>query len=145
MTRVSQAWRRALALLVIAHGLTHAVMLRPAFDAANFMPFIVYCVAVVGFTAAGIGVFGVTPFAGFVRPLLVVPSGYSLVLLSLNGAGAAWWVAGLDIILLFTGLTGVYQRLPIGRSHPGTPHRVAVSAGTALVLGVFYAVVVWMP
>ena len=130
-------------MLVIAQGLTHATLLRPAFDAGNFMPFIFYGVAVLGFTIAGIGIFGVTPFTSLVRPLLVVAAGYSLVLVSLIGVGDAAWVPMLDVVLLLTGLTGIYRRLPIGVSHPGLPHRVAVSAGAAFVLGVFYAVVSW--
>lgn len=66
-----------------------------------------------------------------------------MVLMSGIGAGEAWWAPALDVILLLTGLTGIYRRLPIGESHPGLPHRLAVSAGAAFVLGVFYAVVSW--
>ena len=141
MTLVSAGWRRALALLVVAHGLSHALWLRPGFDPADAMPFVLYCVALLGFATAGVGVRGVTPFTAMAQPFLVVASGYSLVLIWIGGAGDAPWVPFLDVVLLLTGLTGIYRRLPIGAGHPGMPHRVAVSAGTAFVLALAYTII----
>jgi hypothetical protein len=142
MAPASPGWRRALAMLVIVQGLSH-LLLRPEFDPANFMATILYGVAVVGFAAAGIGVSGVTPFTAAARPCLVLASGYSLVLTLIAGTAGVFWVPVLDVLLLLAGLTGIYGRLPIGASHPGLPHRLAVSASTALVLFLAYAVIWW--
>lgn len=142
MTLVSPGWRRALALLVAAQGGSHLVLLRPGFDGANFPPLILFDVAVLGFTIAGIGVAGLKPFTAAVRPLLVLASGYSLVLIIVNGAGRAPWVPVLDGVLLLTGLTGWHGRLPTGASHPGLPHRAAVSVSAAFLLILAY-IVIW--
>src|SRR5688572_1999303 len=48
--------RPALALVVIAHGLAHAVLpMRGSMDPGNHVPVILYAVAVLGFTTAGVG------------------------------------------------------------------------------------------
>lgn len=143
MTPVSPGWRRALALLTLAQGLTHVVLLRPQFDGANFPPLILFGVAALGYAIAGIGLFGLTPFSAAVRPLLVLAAGYSLVLVIVNGAGRAPWVPTIDVGLLAAGLTGAYRRLPAGPSHPGLPHQAAVSASTAFVLFLAYTVIWW--
>jgi uncharacterized protein YndB with AHSA1/START domain len=107
------------------------------------MPLILYGVAVLGFTAAGIGLFGVKPFTAVVRPFLVVASGYSLVAILTAGQGPLWWGIALDLVLLLAGLTGVYRRLPQGPGHPGLRHRLAVAAAAAFLLYVVGAVVLW--
>lgn len=143
MAPVSPGWRRALAVLAIAQGLSHAVLLRPEFDGANFPPQILFDVAVLGFTIAGIGIFGLQPFSASVRPLLVLAAGYSLVLILVNGAARAPWVPALDVVLLLAGLAGLHGRLPAGASHPGLPHRAAVSVSTAFILFLAYTVIWW--
>ena len=148
MRFASPGWRRALAMLVIAHGLAHAVLplrgsMAPDLLEANFMPLILYGVAVLGFTAAGVGLFGVRPFTAVVRPLLVVAPVYSLVAIATAGQGALWWGPALDVVLLLIGLTGIYRRLPQGPSHPGLPHRMAVATGAAFTLYVACALVLW--
>src|SRR5688572_3129218 len=119
MRLVTPAWRRLLAILVIAHGLAHAVLplrgsMEPDTFERNFMPVILYGVAVLGFTTAGIGLFGVRPFTAVVRPFLVVASTYSLVAIVTAGQGELWWGPSLDVALLLLGLTGFYKRLPQG-------------------------------
>ena len=148
MTFVTLGWRRALALVVIAHGLAHAVLplrgsMEPHPFEGNFMALILYGVAVLGFTTAGIGLFGVRPFTTVVRPFLVVASVYSLVAIVTADQGALWWGVTLDVVLLLTGLTGIYLRLPQGPSHPGLPHRIAVATGAAFALYVACALVSW--
>ncbi|HEX6215655.1 MAG TPA: hypothetical protein VFZ38_12575 [Vicinamibacterales bacterium] len=148
MALKSPWWRRAFGLLVIAHGLAHAVMplrgwMEPDMLERNFMPLILYGTAVLGFTTAGIGLLGLTPFTAVVRPALVLASVYSLVAIFIMDAGDLWWGAALDVVLLLTALTGIYRKLPIGPSHPGLPHRVAVSIGAVLVLYVGCAMVLW--
>jgi hypothetical protein len=59
--------RPAIAVLVIAHALAHAVLpargwMAPDKLAVDFMPFILYAVAVTGFTIAGLGVLDIRPF-----------------------------------------------------------------------------------
>ena len=63
--------------------------------ARHFMPFILYAVAVVGFTSAGLGMLGVRPFAGLVRPALVLASAYSLVAIWCAGQGDLWVLGGV--------------------------------------------------
>ena len=140
--------RRAFALLVIAHGLAHAVLplrgwMDPALFGHDFMPHVLYAIAVMGFTIAGIGLLGVTPFTAAVRPLLVLASGYSLVAIWVFGAGDLWWGAALDVVLLFAGFTGVYRWLPIGNPHGRWPHRIAVATAMAFLLYVACALVLW--
>ena len=140
--------RRAFALLVIGHGLAHAVLplrgwLNPALFGHDFMPVVLYAIAVMGFTTAGIGLLGVTPFTAAVRPLLVLASGYSLVAIWVFGAGDLWWGVALDVVLLFTGFTGIYRWLPIGERHGRWPHRIAVSTATAFLVYVACAAVLW--
>ena len=148
MALKSPWWRRAFALLVIAHGLAHAVLplrgsLQPGMLPHNFMPFILYGTAVLGFTTAGIGLLGLTPFTAVVRPALVLASGYSLVAIFVMNAGDLRWGAALDVVLLLTALTGIYRKLPIGRGHPGLPHWIATSFGAALIAYVGCAMVLW--
>jgi hypothetical protein len=140
--------RRTFALVVIAHGLAHAVLplrgwMDPSLFGHDFMPLVLYGIAVMGFTIAGIGLLGMTPFTAVVRPLLVLASGYSLVAIWVFGAGDLWWGAALDVVLLFTGFTGLYRWLPIGPSHGRWPHRLAVSTATAFLVYVACAVVLW--
>jgi hypothetical protein len=133
---------------VIAHGLAHAVLplrgsMAPDMVKRNFVPLLVYAVAVLGFTTAGVGLFGLRPFTAVVRPFLVLASGYSLVAIVTAGQGPLWWAATLDVALLLIGLTGVYRWLPQGPSHPGLRHRLAVAIGAAFVLYVGCAMVMW--
>jgi uncharacterized protein YndB with AHSA1/START domain len=109
--------RPALGCLVVAHGLAHAVMplrgwMDPARLALDFTPVLLYTIVVAGFTLAGLGLLGVRRLEGVVRPALVLASGYSLVSIWVMGAGGLWWGRSLDVVLLLTGLSGVYRSLP---------------------------------
>ena len=148
MSLATPALRRALALLVIAHGLAHAVLplrgwMDPGLFSRDFVPLILYGIAVMGFTIAGIGLLGITPFTSAVRPLLALASGYSLVAIWVFGAGDLWWGAALDVVLLVAGFTGIDRWLPIGERHGRWPHRLAVSTATAFLVYVACAVVLW--
>lgn len=124
--------------LVVAHGLTHSVSplrggLDPAMLPHDFMPMIFYSVAVIGFCMAGLGIVGWRPFAGAARPLLVVASAYSLIgmvrMQTVEPLGVA-----LDLVLLLTGLTGAYRRLPAPPDRSaGYGHALRVAGGVALV------------
>jgi hypothetical protein len=140
--------RPVFALLVIAHGLAHAVLpwrgwFSPGMFEHNFMPLVLYCVALFGFTTAGIGLLGVKPFTGAVRPFLVVASAYSLVALYSFGAMDLWVGGAADVVLLLTGLTAAYRFLPAPGSHPGWPHRLAVGTAAIFLVAVGYGLVLW--
>ena len=148
MKIVTAGLRPAFALFVIAHGLAHAVLpsrgwFPPGKFEHDFMPLILYCVALFGFTTAGIGLLGVTPFTMVVRPLLVLASAYSLVALFAFGAADLWWGGAADVVLLLTGLTGAYRYLPAAGRHPGWPHRLAVATAAMFLVLVGYAMVLW--
>jgi uncharacterized protein YndB with AHSA1/START domain len=110
-------WRPFAAALVIAHGWAHAVLpLRGLFEpeqvAQNFMPVILYGGAMLGFTAAGLGLLGIRPLTRFVRPLLAVAAVFSLVSLEILGQWELWWGGVIDVVLLVGGLSGVLSWRP---------------------------------
>ena len=141
--------RPAFGLFVIAHGLAHAVMplrgwMDPARLAQDFMPFILYAIAVIGFTIAGLGLLAVRPFTAMMRPAMVLASAYSLIAIWRFGAGGLFWGAGVDVVLLLTGLTAAYRLLPAHeRRRHGVVPRAAAIAGLALVVYAALAVVIW--
>lgn len=147
MSLVRPGLRPIFALLVIAHGLAHAVLplrgwMEPDMFQHDFMPLVLYGTAVLGFTIAGIGLLGVTPFTAVVRPFLVIASAYSLVAISRMG-GDLWWGAPVDVALLLTGLTGVHRYLPAAAHHGTWAHRAGVAVAAAFVLYVAGAMVLW--
>lgn len=148
MTALKPFLRLALGCLVIAHGLAHAAMpLRGWIDPArldkDFSPILVYAVAVIGFTIAGLGLIGIRRLEGAIRPLLVLASAYSLIGMWVMGSGGLWWGRTLDIVLFFTGILGLYRRLPAFEIE-GRPWRAAfrTAVAAAAVYGAI-AVVSW--
>lgn len=148
MRVIKAGLRPAFGLFVVAHGLAHAVLplrgwLDPGLPGLEFL-LILYGVAVVGFTVAGLGVFGVRPFTAMMRPALVLASAYSLIAISVMGSGGLWWGAGVDIALFLIGVSGIYRYLPSGRTHlSGYWHAVRVTAGVALLIYATAAVLLW--
>jgi hypothetical protein len=117
MQYVRNGLRPAFALFVIAHGLAHTVLpisgwMQPEALGRDFVPLVLYGVAILGFILAGLGVLGVRPLTGATRPLMVVASAYSLVFLWRVGDGAFWLGAVVDGVLFVAGLTAAYNRLP---------------------------------
>ncbi len=140
--------RPAFALFVIAHGLAHAVLplrgwMDPQTLALNFMPLILYGVAVVGFTIAGLGILGARSCAAMTRPLLVLASAYSFVAIWTMGNRDLWWGASVDFVLMLTGLTGLYRRLPVPARRPGFWRAARSTAGIAAIAYAAAAVVSW--
>lgn len=141
--------RPVFAMLVFIHGLAHAVLplrgwMDPARLSSDFMPVILYGVAVLGFTTSGLGVLGLRPFTSVMRPAMVLASAYSLVAISVFGQGGLWWGAALDVVLLLTAFTGAYRYLP-SRPAP-VPSRwraLRVGAGVAFALYAVCAVLLW--
>jgi uncharacterized protein YndB with AHSA1/START domain len=141
--------RPAIGLTVFAHGLAHAVLpmrgwMDPARLSSDFMPFILYAVAVIGFAVAGLGLLGLRPFASMMRPAMVLASAYSLIAIWRFGQGNLWWGAGLDLVLLFTGLTAAYRFLP-APTPTGNGRWRALRAGVGLAFAAYAicAVVLW--
>ena len=140
--------RPAFGLFVIAHGLAHAVLplrgwMDPQTLALDFMPLILYGVAVIGFAIAGLGIIGVRPCASVVRPLLVLASAYSLVAIWTMGSGDLWWGVVTDVTLLLTGLSGLDRHLPAHDPRRGSWHTARVTAGVAVVMYATAAVALW--
>jgi len=140
--------RPALGVFLIAHGLAHSVMpLRGWMDperlSLDFMPLVLYSVAVIGFIGAGLGVLAVRPFTSVARPAMVVASVYSLVAIFVMGHGDLWWGAQTDAVMLMVGLTGIYRKLPTRQPAGGAWHMLRLSAGLAVVLYATAAVLLW--
>lgn len=149
MRFVKKTLRPAFALFVIAHGLAHTVLpmrgwIDPAMLDRNFMPVLLLGTAILGFCTAGIGLLGVRPFTAATRPLLVLASGYSLVALWTMGAGDLWWGAAVDVVLLLTGLSAAYTRLPAAPdSHGRLRHAIGVTAAVAFLAYAMCAAALW--
>ena len=146
----TRRWLRpAFASFVIAHGLSHSVLplrgfMDPAMLDRDFFPVILFGTAILGFVAAGIGVFGVRPFTAVTRPSLVLASGYSLVALWRFGLGDLWWGAAIDVVLLLVGLTGAHRYLPAaGESRSRLRHALGVACATAFIAYATCAAVLW--
>jgi hypothetical protein len=149
MRIVRAGLRPALGLLVIVHGLAHAVLasrgwMDPATLGKNFMPFILYAVAVLGFTIAGLGLLDVGLFKRMMRPAMVLASAYSLIAIYLFNEPDLFLGGGASLALLFTGVTAAYrwlpERDPLGA---GIWHDMGVSAATTVVVIAALTVVIW--
>jgi hypothetical protein len=148
MLHVKAAVRPAFALLVIAHGLAHTVLpmrgwMNPESLGKDFMPVILYGVAVLGYLIAGIGLLGVRPFTHVLRPVMVVAASYSLVALWRMGHGDLWWGAAVDVVLLVVALSGVYKYLPPANAHGRLHHAFGVAAACLFLAYVTGAAVLW--
>ena len=149
MRIVRSGLRPALGMLVIVHGLAHAVLAsRGWMDAERLqkdaMPFILYTVAVLGFTIAGLGLLGIRPFKWMTRPVMVVALAYSLVAIFLFNEPGLFWGGGVSLALLLTGVSGAYRLLPepapLGS---GLWHDMGVGAVASLVIVAALGVVLW--
>lgn len=149
MRHVKAVVRPAIALFVMAHGLAHAVLpmrgwMNPEALGRDFVPVILYGVAVLGYLVAGIGLLGVRPFTHVLRPAMVLAAGYSLVALWLMGHGDLWWGAAVDLVLLLVALSGIYQHLPpINDRHGRVHHAVTVTAACLFLAYATSATVLW--
>jgi len=149
MSIVRAGLRPALGLLVIAHGLAHAVLpsrgwMDPARLVTDFMPFILYVVAVLGFTIAGLGLLEIRPFKWMMRPAMVLAAAYSLIAIFLFNQPDLYIGGGISLMLLLIGLTGLYRKLP-DRAPLGAGlwHDMGVSAATTLVVIAALGVLLW--
>jgi hypothetical protein len=100
---------RALGWLVIADGLSHAVLpmrgwLAPTLSIDDWTPVGLYGVGMVGLLAAGSGLLGLRPLDRAISPLLVLASGLSLVAIARLADPILWFGAACDVVLLLVGL-----------------------------------------
>ena len=124
---------RILGWLVIAHGLSHAVLpmrgsLVPLWT-GDWMPVALYGISMVGFVAAGLGLLGLRPLDRVISPLLVLASGASLVAILVLNDPRLWFGAACDLALLLVGLWRAYGGWPSHPSHRPIWHVAAVAMG----------------
>lgn len=130
---------RVLGWLVIAHGLSHAVLplrgsLAPALLVDDWTPVGLYGVAMVGFVAAGLGLLGLRPLDRAISPILVLASGLSLVAIVRFADPSLWFGAVCDVVLLILGLWRAYGGWPVHPAHGRIWHAAGLGAGFALLL-----------
>lgn len=128
---------RILGWLVIAHGLSHAVLpmrgFMPAVSGGDWVPVALYGVSMVGFVAAGLGLLGLRPLDRVISPLLVLASAWSLIAIVTLGDAGLSIGAVCDVALLLVGLWRGYCGWPAHPSHRRMWHVAAVTAGFFLV------------
>jgi hypothetical protein len=130
---------RVLGWLVIAHGLSHAVLplrgsLGPSLAIDDWVPAGLYAIGMVGFVAAGLGLLGLKPLDRAISPLLVLASGLSLVALVRFADPTLWFGAACDVALLLLGLWRAYGGWPEHPSHGRRWHVIGVTVGFALLV-----------
>lgn len=111
---------RILGWLVIAHGLSHAVLpMRGSMPLAGGegVPVLLWGVSMVGFVAAGLGLLGQRPFDRIISPLLVLASAYSLTGIFVLGDSRLWLAASVDVPLLLVGVWRAWAGWPSHPSH----------------------------
>ena len=129
---------RILGWLVIAHGLSHAVLpmrgsLAHTLWSDDLMPVALYGVSMVGFVAAGLGLLGVRPLDRVISPLLVLASAWSLVAIFVLGDPRLWFGVVFDLALLPLGLWRAYAGWPSHPSHRRIWHVAAVTTAFTLL------------
>jgi len=129
---------RVLGWLVVAHGLSHAVLpLRgstaPALLIGDWVPVGLYVIAMIGFVVAGLGLLGLRPYEAAISPVLVLSSGLSLVAISRFGDPTLWAGGVVDVGLLLMGLWRGYGGWPTHPHHRRAWHVLALVSGFAFV------------
>jgi hypothetical protein len=129
---------RILGWLVIAHGLSHAVLplrgsLAPAMLIGDWTPVALYGIGMVGFVAAGLGLLGLRPLDRAISPLLVLASGLSLVAIVRFADPSLWFGGACNVVLLLLGLWRGYGGWPAHPDHRRAWHVAGVALGFALL------------
>ena len=128
---------RILGWLVIAHGLSHAVLpmrgsLEPTLT-GDWVPIALYGVSMVGFVAAGLGILGLRPLNRVISPLLVLSSAWSLLAIARLGDTSLWPGGASDVGLLLVGLWRAFSGWPPHPSHRRIWHVAGLTAGFVLL------------
>jgi hypothetical protein len=139
---------RVLGWLVIAHGLSHAVLpvrgsLAPAMTAGDWGPAVLYIAAMIGFVAAGLGMLGLRPLDAVISPVLVAASGLSLVAMVRFGDPSLWMGGAFDVMLLVVGLWRGYSGWPAHPAHGRAWHVAGVAFGLGFLGYVAVAAALW--
>ena len=139
---------RVLGWLVIAHGLSHAVLplrgsLAPAMEFGDWGPAVLYMTTMIGFVVAGLGMLGLRPFHGVVSPVLVASSGLSLVAMVRFGDPTLWGGAAFDVILFGIGLWRGYAGWPVHPQHGRVWHIVGLACGLGFLGYIAVAAALW--
>ena len=129
---------RILGWLVIAHGLSHAVLPMRGFLAyeawqGDVMPTALYSVSMVGFVAAGLGLLGVRPLDRAISPLVVLAAAWSLVAIFVLGDPRLWFGAACDVALVPLALWRAYAGWPAHPAHRRLWHVAALTAAFTLL------------
>ncbi len=140
--------RTLLGVFVIVHALAHAVLpmrgwIDPTLIYLSVIPQILYSVAVIGLTVAGLGLLGVPLLWRVTRPALVLGAAYSLILLWSGGLDPLWWAVSIDVVLLVVGVSGAYPYRPGGRRHASALRQAARAIGVGIAIYASCAVVLW--
>ena len=140
--------RSAFGAFVIVHAVAQAVLpmrgwIDPTMIYLSVIPQLLYTVAVVGLTFAGLGMIGVRGFAMLTRPSLALGSAYSLILLFFGGQGPIWWAVVIDVALLVVAVSGAYRYLPVARPAGSHVRKAARVIGIAFLIYASAAVVLW--
>jgi hypothetical protein len=136
-----------LGVLIVVHALAHSVLplrgwMDPADPRLSIIPRVLYSVAVVALTIAGLGLLRVPGFRKMTQPALVLGAAYSLVLLGSSG-NPLWPAVLVDIVLLIVGVSRAYQHLPRTEARRSLPRRTARGLGIAVLIYGACAVVLW--
>jgi hypothetical protein len=139
---------RALGWLVIAHGLSHAVLplrgsIAPALLVNDWIPVGLYAIGMIGFVAAGLGLLGYKPLDRAISPLLVLASGLSLVAIVRFADPGLWFGGACDAALLVLGLWRSYAGWPAHPNHGRLWHIAGVAAGAGFLIYVTAAAVLF--
>jgi azurin len=129
---------RILGWLVIAHGLSHAVLpmrgsIAPLMG-GDWIPVALYAVSMIGFVAAGFGMLGMRPFDRVISPLLVLSSAWSMIAIFVLGDRSLWFGFACDAALWLIGLWRAFAGWPAHPAHRRLWHVAAMTAGFAVVL-----------
>jgi hypothetical protein len=136
---MARAMVRVLGWLVIAHGVSHAVLpwrgsLTPGLMTEDWVPVGLYGVAMVAFAAAGLGLLGLRPFNRTISPLLVLAAGLSLVAIVRFADPTLWFGAVCDVVLLILGLWRAHGGWPKHPRRGRARHAAGVLFGCSLLL-----------
>jgi hypothetical protein len=129
---------RVLGWLVIAHGVSHAVLplrgsLGPSIAIDDWIPVGLYATGMVGFVTAGLGLLGLKPLDRAISPLLVLASGLSLIAIVRFADPTLWFGAVCDAVLLLLGLWRAVGGWPTHPSHGPRYHAIGMAAGFGLL------------
>jgi hypothetical protein len=135
----------SLGIALVLHGIGHSVLpLRGvdvgATEAANVLARLLYIAAIVGWVAAGIGLFGAKPFNRMVRSAAIIATAASFGGLAFLSDGDLWLGAVLNLVLLLAAL-----RSPVPSATPvsNTSTRLVTAAGGLVIAWIGVSAALW--